>query len=132
MADVGRPTVMTEATLQKLEDAYTNDATDEQACFLANIGTSTLYKYQEEHPEFVERKHALKNNIKYRAKMNIKKAIEENDKDITKWYLERKDKEFKPKSDITSDDEAIQPVLVKFLDEKSEDNRNTDRVQETV
>lgn len=32
------------------------------------------------------------------------------------------------KSDITSNGEAIQPILVKFIDGKPEDNRDTDRV----
>jgi len=116
MADVGRPTVMDELTIKKLEDAYSNDATDEQACFLANISKQTLYNYQKEHPEFIDRKQALKNQIKYIAKRKILEAIEKEDKpDTAKWYLEKKDKSFKPKQDITSDDEAITPILVQFL-----------------
>jgi hypothetical protein len=30
---------------------------------------------------------------------------------MSKWYLERKDKEFKPKSDMTSNDEKIIPII---------------------
>lgn len=127
----GRPTIMDEITLKKLEDAYSNDASDLQACFLANISHQTLYNYQKEHPEFVERKRELKDMIKYQAKLRVKEAILTEDKpDTSKWYLERKDKNFKTKTDITSDDEALQPVLVKFIDcEKTDtDNRDTDRV----
>jgi len=111
MKKVGRPTKMDEITVKKLEDAYANDASDEQACFLANISKQTLYNYQELHPEFVDRKQALKDLIKYQAKAKIKEAINtEKEPNTSKWYLERKDKDFKPKQDVTSDDKPI-PIL---------------------
>jgi hypothetical protein len=111
MAEVGRPTVMTEEVIAKLEIAFSNGATDEQACFIANISKNSLYDYIKINPEFGNRKEALKDFIKYQAKINIKEAIESNDKDMSKWYLERKDKEFKPKSDMTSNDEKIIPII---------------------
>jgi hypothetical protein len=120
---VGRKTIMDDLTVKKLEDAFANGASDVQACFLANISKQTLYNYQEKHPEFVDRKEALKDMIKYRAKLKIKEAIENEERpDTAKWYLERKDKDFKPKSDLTSNDEALQPVLVKFLTD--DDNKH--------
>ena len=127
MADVGRPTIMDEITLQKLEGAFANGATDIQACFIANIGTSTLYNYQTEHPEFVERKQALKDMIAYQAKLNIKQSLLADDEKLkietSKWYLERKNKkEFGNNVDLTTDGEALQPVLVKFLNEEQPDN----------
>lgn len=110
MADTGRPTVMDKLTLQKLEEAYSNDATDVQACFLANIAPATLYNYQKEHPEFIERKHALKDMTAYQAKIVVRESIVNNDKETSKWYLEKKEKSFKPKQDITSDDKPL-PLL---------------------
>jgi len=71
----GRPTVFDDITLKKLEDAFSNDATDVQACFLANISPASLYNYQKEHPEFLERKNALKAMTAYQAKLNIKNKI---------------------------------------------------------
>jgi Ca2+-binding EF-hand superfamily protein len=56
----GRPTVMTQETIQKLEQAFAFGSTDEEACFYANIGKSTLYDYIKANPEFSERKEALK------------------------------------------------------------------------
>jgi hypothetical protein len=129
----GRPTVMDENTLRILEDAFSNDATDIQACFLANIATSTLYKYQVDNPGYLERKQALKDMIKYQAKRIIKEAMFDKDKgtDTAKWYLERKDKgEFSQKveNDITSGGEKLNPILVKFIDGENKDNRNTEGV----
>lgn len=102
MADVGRPTVMTQETIARLEDAFLNGASDKEACFHANISPQTLYSYQERNPEFTERKEQLKESLKLRAKLNIAKAITEGDKTLSQWYLERKAKdEFSPRSEVT-------------------------------
>lgn len=114
MADVGRPTVMDEITLQKLESAFSNDATDEQACFLANISEATLYNYQKEHPEFIERKKALKKMITYQAKVNIKNKIIEGDIETSKWILPKREKEdYSERQELTGKDGKdliVQPV----------------------
>lgn len=123
MAERGRPTLMTEDKVKEIEGYFSVGATDLEACFLAGISKQTLYNYQDENPDFVDRKEALKNMIKYKAKKVIADSISSGDKQDAKWYLERKDKEFKQKTDITSDDESIQPVLVQFLN--GEDNKHT-------
>lgn len=129
MAEIGRPTVVTEEVLQKLEEAFLNGASDRQATFLANIAEGTLYNYIKDNPEFGIRKELLKQQTAYRAKQVIKRAIEEKeDKETAKWYLERKDKEFKQKTDITSNDETLNPLLVKFLDNGTDDSENSARV----
>ena len=70
---------------------------DRQACLYADIGESTLYEYQQANPDFAERKKTLKENVKMRARLNVFGAIERGDLDTCKWYLDRKDDEFKPK-----------------------------------
>ncbi len=133
MADVGRPTVMTPEVVANLEIAFSNGATDEQACFIAGISKNSLYDYIKENPEFGNRKESLKDMIKYRAKKVVKDEIDKGNINQANWYLERKDKDFKAKQDITTDDQPLSPVLVKFLDDKpTEDNRNTAGVQEAV
>lgn len=93
MADVGRPTVLTQEAIQKLEHAFSIGATDIEACFYANIGRSTLYAYQKEHPEFLDRKEMLKEKQVLKARTVIVQALQEGDKNIAKWYLERKRKD---------------------------------------
>ncbi len=56
----GRPTVITPEVLSKLEYAFSRDCTDTEACFYAGISEAAFYHYQLEHPEFKERKEALK------------------------------------------------------------------------
>ena len=41
--------------------------------------------------------------MKTRAKLNISKAIEDGDIDLSKWYLERRDNDFKTKQAVTHD-----------------------------
>lgn len=112
--DTGHPTVMTPETIEKLERAYSLGCSDLEACFYANIGKSTLYSYQKEHPEFVERKEALKEKMIFAARTVIANSLADNDKDTAKWLLERKRKqEFSTRIENTgADGEPLQmPVL---------------------
>lgn len=101
MAKIGRPTLMTPETIAKLEQAFLTGATDNEACFVAGITKSTLYEYCQAHPEFSERKEALKDMPIYTARANVVKAIDEGDKQTSTWYLERKKKvEFAQRSEL--------------------------------
>lgn len=91
--DCGKPTVMTPETLSKLEIAWLQGATDLEACFYANIATATLYNYQNTHSEYLDRKQRLKESMALKARSLVLQALEEGDKDMAKWYLERKKKE---------------------------------------
>lgn len=112
--DTGHPTSMTPETIEKLERAFSLGCSDLEACFYANIGKSTLYNYQKEHPEFVERKEALKEKMIFAARTVIANSLAANDKDTAKWLLERRKKdEFSTRVENTGKDgEALQmPVL---------------------
>ena len=91
--DVGRPTVMTPENIAKLEQAFSLGATDVEACFYAGIGKTTLYEYQEKHPEFAERKAAFKEKLDLKARQVVASAMEDGDKQTAQWYLERKKKD---------------------------------------
>lgn len=92
-SSVGRPTKMTPEIIGKLETSFSNGYTDVQACVMANINPSTLYEYCKENPEFSEKKEELKKRVDIQAKLNIVKSLQAGDKDISKWWLERKCKE---------------------------------------
>ena len=90
----GRPTVMTDNVVNKLEQAFAMGCTDVEACLFANISKQTLYNYQALHPEFVDRKEELKESLKLHAKSNLSRSIKiDEDVDNSKWYLERKAKQ---------------------------------------
>ena len=101
---VGRPTVMTEEVLQKLEYAFMRGLPDVEACLIAGIGTTTLYNYCEENPNFRERKEELKQHPTAKARLNVTEAIENGNEELSKWWLERKAKnEFSTKQTIDGD-----------------------------
>lgn len=98
-SEVGRPTVMTPANIQKLEEAFLLGCSDLEACLYANISKTALYRYQEEHPEFTERKELLKETPVFKARKSVVDSVS-SDPDLALKFLERKKKdEFSTKSE---------------------------------
>lgn len=122
MEERGRPTVMTPENIAKLEEGFLHGLSDRESCLYAGLAPSTLYAFCVENPDFSERKELLKEQIKMRAKLNISSGIAGGDKPLSQWYLERRDKDFKAKSDITSDNKPI-PIL--GVQESNSDNKDT-------
>jgi hypothetical protein len=115
---VGRPTVMTEETIQKLEYAFMRGLTDLEACLYANISKSTLYNYCEENPEFMERKEELKQHPTAKARLNVTEAIENGNEDLSKWWLERKAKsEFSTKQEVSAEVDNKIEIKIDLIDE---------------
>lgn len=108
---IGRPTAVTDEVLRKLEEAFAIGASDKEACFYADIVPSTLYKYQEKHPEFTERKDALKERPILMARQSVVNALA-NDPDLALKYLERKRKsEFSTKTETDTTLKLVTPIL---------------------
>lgn len=101
----GRPSVISDEILRKLEEAFGNGATDAEACGLAGISRSTLYLYCTQNQEFSDRKENLKSMPTYHAKVSILKAIKADPK-VAMDYLERVDKTFAKSS--PSDSKGVQ------------------------
>lgn len=107
----GRPSKMTEATLQKLEHGFAQGLTDREACLYAGVCLSTLYNYCNLHPDFLEQKELLKEQPKIAAKFVVVQAIESGDLKAAQWYLERRAKdEFSTKQEV--DSYGFQPVQI--------------------
>jgi hypothetical protein len=88
-------------------------ATDGEACFQAGIAPATLYNYQNAHPEYVERKNQLKDRMIFKARSVIAEALNNRDKEVAKWYLERKAKnEFSTKVENETTINGIETALV--------------------
>lgn len=87
----GRPPKMTPEHVRKLEEAFLLGCTDLEACLAADIGKTTLYKYCEEHPEFAERKEALKQNPLWKARGVVLNAITDGDLGAAQELLKRKE-----------------------------------------
>ncbi len=114
---MGRPTVMTESVLLKIEQAASIGASDREACAHAGISEAPYYHYLSKNPDFKERIHILKEKLPLKAKSQLAKLIHDGDKDTVKWYLERKKKqEFSLRQEIdhTTDGESINTISVEY------------------
>lgn len=108
----GRPKIIDQEILLKLEVAFCMGCTDEEACQFAGIGKSTLYLYQNEHPEFLEEKELWKENPTLKARAAVYMAMG-TDSDLALKYLERKKKdEFSLRTEHTGKNgDPIETVL---------------------
>jgi len=98
--NVGRKTVVDQEVLNKLEYAFALGCSDREACFYSGISTTTLYKYQNEHKEFAERKSLLKDRPIFLARQSVLDKIP-YDADLALKFLERKKKdEFSPRAEL--------------------------------
>ena len=120
--EVGRPTVITPEIINKLEEVFAIGGTDNEACFYADIGKTTLYNYQQDHPEFVERKEALKERPILKARQTVVKALDNPQQ--AQWFLERKVKnEFASRSELTGKDGK--DLIPEPLSEEDKEKLNT-------
>lgn len=112
--DFGRPTVITEEVLQKLETAFAMGCSDREACLYADICSATLYNYQNANPDFLEHKNALKEKPVLMARAVILDKLQDKDAETAKWYLERKKKdEFSTRQEITGEDgQNLMPTII--------------------
>ncbi len=127
---MGRPTVMTPETIDKLEEVFALGGTDEEACFYAGIGKTTLYRYQEENPDFRERKEALKQTTILKARQTVVRSLD--NPDYAFKYLERKKKdEFSLRSELTGPEgELLSPIKIEIVNGNKSDNSVSEELEQ--
>lgn len=109
---------MTDELVKKIEYGFMRGMNDTEACLFADISRQTFYEYCRQHPEFADRKEELKKHPSVRAKLNVTEAIENGDVDLSKWYLERRNKdEFSQKQQIEADINSEITINVELVDE---------------
>ena len=114
----GRPTVMTDEVVSKLEYGFMKGLNITECCHYADISRPTFYEYLEKHPEFSNRMEELKSNPSTRAKLNIVEAIESGDTDLAKWWLERRNKdEFSMKQEIAAEVNEKVTISIELSDD---------------
>ena len=89
----GRPTVMTEPVVSKLEVAFCVGASVTEACLVAGISRESYYVFVRENPDYSDRFKQLQQKTILAAKKRIADAIEDGDTATARWLLERRCKE---------------------------------------
>ena len=98
---VGRPRAIQEKQLQQWKEAFLMGCTNREACLYADVCESTFYDFLKDYPEYSEKIDIWKNYEKVKARMVVHKALDKGDREMAKWYLERKAKdEFSTKQEV--------------------------------
>ena len=128
---IGRPTVMTDNTVNKLEQAFAMGCGDEEACLFAGITKTTLYKYIETHPDFTDRKEMLKKNPVLKARQVLLNHLALDDKDIAKYVVDKHDGKAKQSVDVSGEmTNYLKVAIVEFSDDRAEDDKDEDGGQD--
>lgn len=120
------PVVLTkhpEDTVKLLEAAFNNMFNISEACQYAGISRETYYNWLGDDNIFSYRMSVAQKAPGMTAKQNIMKALSAGDTNISRWYLERKDPEFKPRAQIDPPPEGQQTTeekLKDFLDDRND------------
>lgn len=91
-SNVGRPIVLTKATVLKLEHAFRDGFSIEMACHLSGISRSTYYAHINDDLEFSNKMELAQQWVTQRAKKVLIQAIDKDDLKAAQWWLERKAK----------------------------------------
>jgi len=115
----GRPTKITLAVVQKLEDAFKSGFSVTSACYLSGISRTTYYEHLEKDDDFTDRMTYSHEWLIAEAKQVIAKAIKGGDLTTAKWFLERKAAdEFSPERNKKPEPE--EDIFSKYSKEKLE------------
>jgi hypothetical protein len=120
MAEVGRPTKMTDDVIRKIEEVAALDGTVEEMAFYANIHKDTIYSWLKEDKKFSDRIADLRQRPFLKARQEVIKGL--NNYQNAMDYLKRKKrKEFGDSVDLTSGNKPI-PILGGKSNEVCNDN----------
>ena len=89
-AQTGRPTVMTQDTVQKLEEALKDGFSVDMACHVSGISRSTYYDHFNNDVAFSYKMELAQDWVTQRAKQVVAKAIDTGDLKAAQWWLERR------------------------------------------
>jgi hypothetical protein len=99
-AVMGRPTVMTDVVIAKLEQAFSFGCSDREACLYACIDPKTLYRYLNENPEFRQRRDLLKETPVLLARQSVINGFKKDHWVAWEYLKSRKPDEFRDVPDV--------------------------------
>lgn len=118
----GRPTKKTDDLVNKLIGAFHDDATIEQACYIAGITKPTYYDWLKQDESFSYEMEKAQEYPKWLAKNTILKAIKDGDAKTAMDFIKRREKErYSERNEYTgADGKELTPLLVKFINDKED------------
>jgi transposase len=123
----GRPTQYTEEAVRLFEFAFGEGYNISQACQYVGISRETYYAWLEQHDGFSDKMEWAKGKMNRLAKEAVRDALKAKDPNTARWFLDRRDPDFKPKTEVTPNlgAEQTRNKIKEFLDEPSDDDHAT-------
>ena len=90
-----RPEKITDDILAKLKLCFSVWMNDEQSAYFCWISYDTLNRYQKKNPKFCDEKKVLKESITMQSRINVWKSVKAWNIEDSKWWLTKRDPEFK-------------------------------------
>lgn len=112
------------AVVVKLVEAFNNSYNISEACQYAGISRDTYNRWEKDVPSFADLMEEAKAMPRRKAKEQVTAAIVGGDVSTARWYLERKDPEFKPKAEVDNNLglQETRKKLGDLLDDSSADD----------
>ncbi len=131
---VGRPTDKTPATITKLEAAFNNGFNITEACQYAGISNMTYYRWLAEDDQFSYKMSVAQSAPNTKAKSVIIEALKAGDVATARWYLDRRDPDFKAKAELEVSPGMIktEEKLKEFMDDTDDGAYDDQRQQPTT
>src|SRR3990167_4278258 len=114
--DVGRPLEFTDVVVKKLEEAFSIDASVEEACFYADISRQTYYNNVKEGTPLFDRITALRQRPVLKARQAVVQKLGESYSNAMDYLKRKKKLEFGDNIDVTSDKPIVLQVSKEALD----------------
>jgi hypothetical protein len=109
---IGRPTVFTDLVIQKLEEAFSIDATVREACAYAGIAESTYYAEAKDNPAFSERMDRAMQFAFMLAKKTVIQAMKTNDGALAmKWLKNRQRDRYHEKVENVNRETPVEELI---------------------
>lgn len=102
----------TQDILSAFQYAFCRDYTDAQACRYAKINPDTFYRWLRESDEFRAFIETAKDDLKVKAKENIRqRVVVDKDTETSKYVLERREKEnYSPRQENINADTTLEEL----------------------
>lgn len=134
LSKVGRPSVLTETVVNKLEQAFAIGANDSQACSYAGISRQTFYARLKKDSEFRDKIESQKEKLALKAKEQLAKLIQSGDRATILWYLSKVERQEVDSCEMQKEIELYESIVKEEIDRlyriRSFEEEEIDRVNE--
>lgn len=120
---IGRPTKKNPDTITKLMTGFNNGYSVLETCDYAGIAPKNFYEWLKNDEDFRNKIEAAKRMPNRKAKENIIRAIQEGDPNASKYWLDRRDPDFRQKGeiDVNHGVQETRNKIKEFLDDANDD-----------